>query len=537
MSTQIPGQHKGDHVTKMEGPTGYHSYSEEEKTAFVEFINMHLSGDPDLEGVVPIDSSGDDIFKKVHDGILLSKMINVAKEGALDERALTKKKLNIYNIQANQCLCINSAKAIGCSVVNIGAQDIIEGRPMLVFALMWQIIRIKLTSKINLKDHPELYRLLEDGETIEDFLKMPPEHILLRWFNYHLKAANHSRRVTNFTTDVQDGENYIVLLHQIAPTHCDLSGLEDTDPLKRGEFILSGAEKLGVKRFIKPADIASGNNKLNMSFTAQLFNMWPALAPLETMDDKLKILIEEDDSAENREERSFRNWMNNVGIETYVNNLFTDLKDGYVLLQLLDKLQPGSVAWSKVNKPPVKIVFKMNENTKYAILLATAQGCSLVGIGGADISRGHRQFTLAITWQLRRMYMMSYLQELAKKQGKPAYTEQSILAEANEKVQKAGKTSMITGYNDPSIKTSRFLWDLIGTIEPRAIDEELYRTGGEGEEEKKDNEMNAKYAIAAARKIGCSIFCLWEDIVEVNPKMILTMVGSIIAEGHKVTEE
>jgi plastin-1 len=49
--------------------------------------------------------------------------------------------------------------------------------------------------------------------------------------------------------------------------------------------------------------------------------------------------------------------------------------------------------------------------------------------------------------------------------------------------------------------------------------------------------MNAKYAIAAARKIGASVFIIWEDITEVKPKIILTFVGAIIAEGHRVTDE
>jgi hypothetical protein len=43
--------------------------------------------------------------------------------------------------------------------------------------------------------------------------------------------------------------------------------------------------------------------------------------------------------------------------------------------------------------------------------------------------------------------------------------------------------------------------------------------------------LNAKYAISIARRIGCCIFLLWEDIVEVNPKMILTFVGSMISVG------
>jgi plastin-1 len=37
-------------------------------------------------------------------------------------------------------------------------------------------------------------RLLEEGETVEDLLKLPPDQLLLRWFNYHLKAAGHKRK-------------------------------------------------------------------------------------------------------------------------------------------------------------------------------------------------------------------------------------------------------------------------------------------------------------------------------------------------------
>ena len=94
----------------------------------------------------------------------------------------------------NNNIVINSAKAIGCSVVNIGSQDIIEVREHLILGLIWQIIRRGLLSKIDIKLHPELYRLLEDGETLEQFLRLPPEQILLRWFNFHLKAANWPNR-------------------------------------------------------------------------------------------------------------------------------------------------------------------------------------------------------------------------------------------------------------------------------------------------------------------------------------------------------
>ena len=42
--------------------------------------------------------------------------------------------------------------------------------------------------------------------------RLPPESILLRWFNFHLKAAGSARTVTNFSGDVMDSECYTVLL-------------------------------------------------------------------------------------------------------------------------------------------------------------------------------------------------------------------------------------------------------------------------------------------------------------------------------------
>jgi plastin-1 len=149
------------------------------------------------------------------DGLVLCKLINDSVPDTIDERVLNKpnvqthrrvpsasgaiastlpKGLNNFQMTENNNIVITSAKAIGCSVVNVGATDISEGREHLILGLIWQIIRRGLLSKIDIKIHPELYRLLEDDETLEQFLRLPPDQILLRWFNYHLKAANWQRR-------------------------------------------------------------------------------------------------------------------------------------------------------------------------------------------------------------------------------------------------------------------------------------------------------------------------------------------------------
>ena len=42
-----------------------------------------------------------------------------------------------------------------------------EGRPHLVLGLVWQLVKMALLSKINLKEHPNLIRLLQADETLD----------------------------------------------------------------------------------------------------------------------------------------------------------------------------------------------------------------------------------------------------------------------------------------------------------------------------------------------------------------------------------
>jgi plastin-1 len=134
----------------------------------------------------------------VIDGLLLAKLINISVPETIDERVLNLKPNNPFKKTENNNLILNSAKAIGCRVVNIGAQDILEGRAHLLLGLIWQIIRIGLVAKIDIKVHPELFRLLEAGETLEDFLRLPQDKILQRWVNYHLKKARWHRRLVGY---------------------------------------------------------------------------------------------------------------------------------------------------------------------------------------------------------------------------------------------------------------------------------------------------------------------------------------------------
>ena len=184
-----------------------HTINEDERTAFTSHINAVLAGDPDVGARLPFPTDTFEMFDECKDGLVLAKLINDSVPDTIDERVLNRpgkkiKQLNAFHMTENNLIVINSAKAIGCSVVNIGSGDIIEGREHLILGLIWQIIRRGLLSKIDIKLHPELYRLLEDDETLEQFLRLPPEQILLRWFNYHLKNAKWERRSATLQTGI-----------------------------------------------------------------------------------------------------------------------------------------------------------------------------------------------------------------------------------------------------------------------------------------------------------------------------------------------
>lgn len=521
---------------------GVHMFSYEEVAAFSDHLNNVLGDVPQIQYMMPIDPNDpNDLFKKCGDGILLSLFINCIAPDTIDTRVLNfpkkKKPLTIFKINENLNLAINAAKGVGIKVMNIGGGDIRECKnPSLILGLMWQMVKMHLLSDINLKDHPELMRLLEEGETLQDFLSLSPEKILLRWMNFHLKEAGSDKRVNNFGHDVKDSEAYTIVMNRISPNDCDTSALNMNDKKKRAGKVIENARKLGCRPFVKSKDIYSGNRKLNLAFTADLFNTCPGLDPLE--EEKLAELEKAglfgDMEGDDREELAFRLWANTLGIADpfYLNNLFDDFEDGLNLLKVLDAVQPGLVNWRKVEKKP-KMVFKKNSNNSYAVVLGKSLGLRLVNIGGSDITQKNRKLILGFIWQLFRYHSIAFIAKLSK--DGVNVDDAYLLNWANEKVQEMGGAP-VHSLRDKKIATGHWLIKLVSCIEPEVVDDELV-TEGHTEE---DQIMNARYAISIARKLDCCIFCLAEDVQEVKPKMILTFVAAVMSRflgGARVVEE
>ncbi|MBN3272602.1 PLSI protein, partial [Polyodon spathula] len=508
-----------------------HSYSEEEQVAFVNWINKALKDDPDCRHLLPMDPNDESLFKSVRDGILLCKLINLSQAETIDERVINKKKLTPFTISENLVLALNSASAIGCTVVNIGAQDLREGRPHLVLGLLWQIIKVGLFAHIEISSNEALITLLEEGEDLEALMKLSPEELLLRWANYHLTNAGW-QKIGNFSNDIEDSRAYFHLLNQIAPkgiqddelkVNIDMSGFNERNDLQRAEFMLQQAAKMDCRQFVTPADVVAGNPKLNIAFVANLFNTYPALnKPNHGYD--LAML-----EGESREERTFRNWMNSLGVSPYVHHLYSDLTDASVIFQLYERIRVP-VNWSRVNKRPYPALggnMKKLENCNYAVDLGKNEAkFSLVGIGGQNLNEGHSTLTLALVWQIMRRYTLTVLSDLG---GGEKVNDEIIINWVNATLEAAKKKTSIKSFKDKSICTSLPVLDLISAIAPNAIREEMVRRDDDLSDDDKLN--NAKYAISVSRKIGARVYALPEDLVEVKPKMVMTVFVCLMGRG------
>ena len=285
--------------------------------------------------------------------------------------------------------------------------------------------------------------------------------------------------------------------------------------------MLQNAERIGCRKYLTPSSLVAGNPRLNLAFVANLFNTHPGLAPLDEQEAKDYGAVEDFDAEGEREARVFTLWLNSLGVEPGVFNLFENLKDGLVILQAFDKILPGSVIWRRVSKPkegagvaswasgggdeegedigvtPNQSTlsrFKAVENTNYVVDLGKQNGMHLVGIQGADIVDGRKTLVLGLVWQLMRysgvflllffvltrmiiflrMSITKTLSQLSKSSGGRPISDTEMLKWANTTAQKA-KPSVrpIRSFKDPSITTGLFVLDLLDAIRPGIVDPAL----------------------------------------------------------------
>jgi len=230
-----------------------------------------------------------------------------------------------------------------------------------------------------------------------------------------------------------------------------------------------------------------------------------------------------EDESDSREERAFRMWMNSLGLGSHVTNLTAEAMDGLLILETMDKIQPGVVDWKRVDKKPKNVHVK-TINCNYAVELgkSAAFKFSLVGIDGTDIVKGNTKLILAIVWQMMRHHVITFLTSMSG--SSKMLTETDVLKWANEKVLAQSGLAPINKLSDAALSTGVYVLTLIKAVAPRSVDMAQVTSG----KTPADKKLNARLAISCARRAGCMIFALWEDVVETKPKMLLVMFATLM---------
>jgi plastin-1 len=370
-----------------------------------------------------------------------------------------------------------------------------------------------VAKSFSLKDCPELFRLLKEGEELADLNKLKTEEILIRWVNYHLMKNGQDRRVNNLGKDLVDSFALSHVLNRLDKGLAPLDHLDGGDGIAKATTVIAQSRAIGVPDLISPEDITSGEEKVLTLYVAFIFNTKHGLEELNE-EEYAKCALVDDDIEGSREERAFRLWVNSLGIEgVYIDDLYDGLSNGYNLCKVVDKVDPTVITWKNVDPKPKNYQFGNGSNIKEAITGCKGMGLKMIGIGANEINKKDRKEILATAWSICKTH---YLKVIGGK------TEKDLVAWANERV--GASATPITSLGDKTNLSSGVFWiKLIGTIEARGIDDELV-TAGESED---DQKMNAKYAISLARSIGAVVFCVWEDMVSANSKQNLILVSTL----------
>merc|ERR1712173_288382 len=84
-------------------------------------------------------------------------------------------------------------------------------------------------------------------------------------------------------------------------------------------------------------------------------------------------------------------------------------------------------------------------------------------------------------------------------------------------------------WDDKKLANGQYFIFVLGGVYPDVIDWDLLTDG----KTEKDAILNARYAISIARKMGCTIFLLPEDIVECRKRMCMTFGAAVMLQAYQ----
>lgn len=527
---------------------------------------------------LPIDTEAEfpAIIEALRNGVVLTYLMNAIHPDSVDERVLDRSAVpaatssdaaSARPAKENIQLALSAAASYGASFhskdVSTVADQIENGDGPTILEVVWKFWMLDLQESLNVRKKSALLALANQQESAKDMISLSPEQLLQRWVNYHISQSPFDTERISKIGEIDLAKATAVLRHA-APEYCrDLPATrQEADQLKDSHDdekleelannVLAAGFGAGVPAWFTSGTFIPPNDRLIFAFFTCLLDASPGLeteskkararsassrgtqmcADVDSLKAELNDIEDDQSVAGSKELRTFTTWINSLGIKgVHVNNLVADFSDGVMPLRVINHVEEGIVNWRKVNKRP-KSRFQKVENCNYLISMGQAMDFHLVNAGGLDFVDGNAKIVHGFVWQLMRHHTLKLLSQIAFDLfGAEEAKEADILRWANGIVRQAtnDQSLIVKSFKDPKLSSSMYLLTLLNQVRP-IIDWNLV-TEGRTEEEQ---ERNAKYLISAARKMGAIVFCTWDDIVEVNSRMIMLFVAAVMVIYNQV---
>ncbi|XP_037048313.1 microtubule-actin cross-linking factor 1 isoform X27 [Bradysia coprophila] len=236
-----------------------------QKKTFTKWVNKHLK---------KASRRVDDLFEDLRDGHNLLSLLEVLSGEPLPRE---KGKMRFHMLQ-NAQMALDFLRYKKIKLVNIRAEDIVDGNPKLTLGLIWTIILHFQISDIVVGQ--------EDNVTAREALLRWARRSTARYPNVH---------VNDFTGSWRDGLAFSALIHRNRPDLLDWRKARSARPRERLETAFHVVEKeYGVTRLLDPEDVDTNepDEKSLITYISSLYDVFPeppSFHPLYDMDSQRRV--------------------------------------------------------------------------------------------------------------------------------------------------------------------------------------------------------------------------------------------------------
>ncbi|XP_032586316.1 dystonin isoform X18 [Drosophila mojavensis] len=236
-----------------------------QKKTFTKWVNKHLK--KANRRVV-------DLFEDLRDGHNLLSLLEVLSGEHLPRE---KGKMRFHMLQ-NAQMALDFLRFKNIKLVNIRAEDIVDGNPKLTLGLIWTIIL-----------HFQISDIVVGKED-----NVSAREALLRWAR-RSTARYPGVRVNDFTSSWRDGLAFSALVHRNRPDLLDWRKARNDRPRERLETAFHIVEKeYGVTRLLDPEDVDTNepDEKSLITYISSLYDVFPeppSIHPLFDMESQRRV--------------------------------------------------------------------------------------------------------------------------------------------------------------------------------------------------------------------------------------------------------